>query len=206
VVWPRHEEIRSHLSSADVAGRDQRRQDHAVAAGAHGTGSCRHGKDGRREHHPPFAHDSRYHPSRDWLKAFAAGISPQLAEDERIIGENLFARHAIAYDALPSYFLGFAWIIGDQIQPWDQTRARFESLAIQPVPTLYRGPYRPGLFEDLALSLVQHRQEGFVARTAEGFPESALPERVGKYVRQGHVQTELHWMQAELIRNQLAGS
>ncbi|MGR3824231.1 MAG: RNA ligase family protein [Salipiger marinus] len=150
--------------------------------------------------------DSRYHPSRDWLKAFAAGISPQLAEDERIIGENLFARHAIAYDALPSYFLGLAWIIGDQIQPWDQTRARFESLAIQPVPTLYRGPYRPGLFEDLALSLDQHRQEGFVARTAEGFPESAMPERVGKYVRQGHVQTELHWMQAELIRNQLAGS
>lgn len=26
--------------------------------------------------------DSRYHPSRDWLKAFAAAISPQLAEEE----------------------------------------------------------------------------------------------------------------------------
>lgn len=40
--------------------------------------------------------DSRYHPSRDWLKAFAAGISPQLAGDERIVGENLYARHSVA--------------------------------------------------------------------------------------------------------------
>ena len=49
--------------------------------------------------------DSRYHPSRDWLKAFAAGISPQFSDDERIVGENLFARHSVAYDALPSYCL-----------------------------------------------------------------------------------------------------
>ena len=28
--------------------------------------------------------DSRYHPSRDWLKAFAAGVSPQLADNERL--------------------------------------------------------------------------------------------------------------------------
>ena len=34
--------------------------------------------------------DSRYHPSRDWLKAFAAGVSRQLSEGERIIGENLY--------------------------------------------------------------------------------------------------------------------
>lgn len=33
--------------------------------------------------------DSRYHPSRNWLKALAAGVSPMLSEDERIVGENL---------------------------------------------------------------------------------------------------------------------
>lgn len=85
--------------------------------------------------------DSRYHPSRDWVKAFAAGISPQLATGERIIGENLFARHSLAYDALPSYFLGFAWIVDGVFQSWDQTVARFAELGITPVPTLYRGPY-----------------------------------------------------------------
>lgn len=70
--------------------------------------------------------DSRYHPSRDWLKAFAAGISPQLSEGERIVGENLYARHSVAYDALPSYFLGFAWIIHGEVQSWDTTLGRFD--------------------------------------------------------------------------------
>lgn len=149
--------------------------------------------------------DSRYHPSRDWLKAFAAAISPHLAEGERIVGENLYARHSVAYDALPSYFLGFAWIVGDEVQSWDLTQARFEELGIQPVPTLYRGPYRTGLLEDLARTLDLSKQEGFVARTAESFAESDMPQRVGKYVRKGHIQSEVHWMKAELIPNKLAG-
>lgn len=160
--------------------------------------------------HPGGSHarspDSRYHPSRDWLKAFAAGISPQLLAGERIIGENLYARHAIAYDALPSYFLGFAWIIGDDIQPWDATLMRFAELGVEPVPTLYRGPYRPGLFDDLADMLDFNRQEGFVARTADAFSETAMAERMGKYVREGHVQVETHWMKAELVPNRLAES
>lgn len=148
--------------------------------------------------------DSRYHPSRDWLKAFAAGISPNLAEEERIVGENLYARHSVAYDALPSYFLGFAWIVEGEVQTWDLTQARFEELGVQPVPTLYRGPYRQGLFDDLARALDFSRQEGFVARIANSFAESEMPRRVGKYVRERHVQSETHWMKAELIPNRLA--
>ncbi|WP_223641420.1 RNA ligase family protein [Rhodobacter sp. TJ_12] len=149
--------------------------------------------------------DSRYHPSRDWLKAFAAAISPHLEEGERIVGENLYARHSVAYDALPSYFLGFAWIVGDEVQSWDLTQARFEELGIQPVPTLYRGPYRTGLLEDLARALDVSKQEGFVARSADSFAESDMARRVGKYVRKGHIQSEIHWMKAELIPNKLAG-
>lgn len=62
------------------------------------------------------APDSRYHPSRDWMQAFAAANLPNLSADERIVGEYLSARHAIGYDALPSYFMGFAWIVDDQVQ------------------------------------------------------------------------------------------
>ncbi|TAG21202.1 MAG: hypothetical protein EAZ40_09145 [Rhodobacterales bacterium] len=148
--------------------------------------------------------DSRYHPSRDWLKGFAAGLSPYLSDGERIIGENLFARHSVGYDALPSYFLGFAWIIGDEVQAWDLTLARFAELGIHPVPTLYRGPYRSGLFEDLARSLDPSIQEGFVARIADAFLESAMPASMGKYVRAGHVQSQVHWMKADLVPNRLA--
>lgn len=148
--------------------------------------------------------DSRYHPSRDWLKAFAAGISPYLTEGERIVGENLYARHSVAYDALPSYFLGFAWIIGDEVQSWDRAQARFEELGVQPVPTLYRGPYRLGLFDEVAQAIDLTKQEGFVARVAASFAETDMPTRMGKYVREGHVQSERHWMKAELIPNRLA--
>jgi hypothetical protein len=148
--------------------------------------------------------DSRYHPSRDWLKAFAAGISSRLSEDERVVGEYLFARHSVGYDRLPSYFLGFAWIIGDIVQAWDDTIGRFAGLGVTPVPVLYRGAYRPRLFESLAASLDLRRQEGFVARTAGAFAESDMPARMGKYVREGHVQSDTHWTKAEIVRNGLA--
>jgi hypothetical protein len=150
--------------------------------------------------------DSRYHSSRDWLKAFAAGISPQLADGERIVGENLYARHSIGYDDLPSYFLGFAWIIEGEVQSWDLTLARFEELSTVPVSTLYRGPYKTGLFEDTAASLDRTKQEGFVVRIADAFLEAEMPVRMGKYVRDNHVQSETHWMQSELIANRLANS
>jgi hypothetical protein len=149
--------------------------------------------------------DSRHHPSRDWLKAFAAGICPQLAEGERIVGENLYARHSVSYSALPSWFLGFGWIVDGVVQPWDLTLLRFEELGLQPVPVLYRGPYRPRLFEDLAKGLDLTRQEGFVARIAGAFAEAEMPRRMGKYVRAGHVQSEVHWMNASLVPNGLAG-
>lgn len=145
--------------------------------------------------------DSRYHPSRDWLKAFAVGVSPMLSQEERIVGENLFARHSVAYDALPSFFLGFAWIVGEVIQSWDDTLARFAELGITPVPTLHRGAYHANLFEELARGLNFDTQEGFVVRVANAFPESEMPRSMGKYVREGHVKSETHWMQAKLVPN-----
>lgn len=91
-----------------------------------------------------------------------------------------------------------------EVQSWDLTMARFDELGVQAVPSIYRGPYRPDLFDDLAKALDLTKQEGFVARTAEAFAESAMPECVGKYVREGHVQSEVHWMKAEFIPNKLA--
>jgi hypothetical protein len=148
--------------------------------------------------------DSRYHPSRDWLKGFAAGILPQLAGDERIVGENLFARHSVGYEDLPSYFLGFAWIRGNEVQAWDLTVQRFSELGITSVPVIYRGPFRPTLFAEIAASLDLKRQEGFVVRKAGAFLEEDMPVAMGKYVRAGHVQTDKHWMTGALVPNRLA--
>lgn len=148
--------------------------------------------------------DSRAHPSRDWLKGFAAGVSHRLAPDERIIGEYLYARHSIAYTALPSYFLGFAWVKDEIIQSWPKTQERFATLGIISVPILYRGPYRTDLFESLAAALNPERQEGFVVRTAMAFPEADMPHKLGKYVRPNHVQSAKHWMHQAIVPNTLA--
>ena len=112
----------------------------------------------------------------------------------------------IGYDDLASYFLGFAWIIGDEIQSWDDTLVRFAQLGIVPVPTLYRGAFTPGLFESIAATLDVSKQEGFVVRVATAFPESNMSTHLAKYVRDAHVQDETHWMKAQLIPNRLAKS
>ncbi|MEL0438144.1 RNA ligase family protein [Phycobacter sp. K97] len=152
----------------------------------------------------PRSPDARYHPSRDWMKAFAAGISPQLAKDERIVGEYLYARHSIAYDALPTYFMGFAWILGDVVQSWEDTQARFAELGITSVPPVYRGPFSIPLIDQLVAQMDFDRQEGFVIRTTAPFSEAQMAARLGKYVRADHVQSDIHWMKAELVKNGLA--
>jgi len=154
----------------------------------------------------PRSPDARYHPSRDWTKAFAAGISPHLNVTERVVGEYLYARHSVPYDALSSYFLGFAWSIDGVFQSWDDTVARFESLGIQPVPVLARGAFSGPFMEAVLEGLDPSRQEGCVVRVADALSEADMPTHMGKYVRADHVQSEIHWMQAELHRNGLAGS
>lgn len=147
--------------------------------------------------------DSGYHASRDWVKAFAAGVSPLLDADERIVGEYVFARHSISYDALPSYFLGFAWIRDGEFQSWDKTLARFQEIGVTPVTELYRGPFDLLVAEDLCGKLNFKSQEGFVVRVAGSFSEDEMKHHVAKYVRANHVESDEHWMQAEIVRNKL---
>ncbi|MEM6713410.1 MAG: RNA ligase family protein, partial [Pseudomonadota bacterium] len=118
--------------------------------------------------------DSGYHASRDWMKAFAAGISASLTDDERIVGEYLFARHSVPYDDLPSYFLGFAWIVGEQVKSWDETTARFKELGIQPVPVLFRGQFNKVTAKSVLDGLDLKSQEGFVVRSVSSFVESEM--------------------------------
>ena len=127
--------------------------------------------------------DSGYHASRDWMKAYAAGISPNLADDERIIGEYLFAKHSVSYDDLPSYFLGFAWIVGNKVRKWDETMARFEELGVKPVPVLHRGKFDTATVNSVLEGLDFEKQEGFVVRSVSAFVESDMAAHIAKYVR-----------------------
>ncbi|MEM9796534.1 MAG: RNA ligase family protein [Pseudomonadota bacterium] len=149
--------------------------------------------------------DSGAHPARDWMRGFAAGIAPQLGAEERIVGECLFARHSVAYDALPAWFLGFALIEDGVFADWDRAFARMAELGILPVPVLYDGPFDADLPARLAADLNPDRQEGFVLRVAHAFPEGEMGRHLAKYVRKGHVPPDAqHWSKGPIVRNGLA--
>lgn len=48
--------------------------------------------------------DSKNHPSRHWVKQFHSTIKYNIPKNWRICGENLFAKHSIFYNNLPSFF------------------------------------------------------------------------------------------------------
>ncbi len=159
-----------------------------------------------RDHYHARSLDSRHHPSRDWIKAFWAERRHDIPESLRICGENLYARHSIAYDALKSYFYGFsAWTIDtNTCLAWDDTLEWFDLLGIEPVPALYRGPYSDDVVNRLVADLDTSRQEGLVVRNATAFAYADFNRNVAKWVRPRHVQTDTHWMHAEIIPNRLA--
>jgi len=160
--------------------------------------------------------DSKHHPSRDWLKKFHGEIAYKIPEGTRICGENLYAKHSIAYDDLLSYFYGFSvWEEHegfDVALSWDETLMWFEELGIVPVPTLYRGTFSPKILTDLAASLDVSKQEGFVVRVVDEIIREEFVSsleyghaKIAKWVRPGHVQTEEHWMHQAVVPNKLRG-
>lgn len=147
--------------------------------------------------------DSKFHASRGWMRAYAAQISPLLSENERIVGEYLFAQHAIHYDNLDSYFFGFAWIVDDIVQDWDHTLMRFNELDIQHVPIIYRGKYNINEIKKLNNIMDFTKQEGYVIRTMSQYAENQMQTHIGKFVRKNHIQTTTHWMFSKIIKNKL---
>lgn len=148
--------------------------------------------------------DGRYHASRDWVKAhWAQTCMLQLGPGARICGENVYARHSIAYDDLESYFYAFSYWDHDTCLCWDSSLWLFKHFNITPVKTLWRGDFSEAAMHEIESNLDMDRQEGFVVRVVRDFDMSEFPTVVAKYVRKGHVQTDTHWMHNEIIPNGL---
>ncbi|MYX38612.1 MULTISPECIES: RNA ligase family protein [unclassified Streptomyces] len=145
--------------------------------------------------------DSAHHPSRAWVKALQGRIGPLLPPGLRVCGENLYARHSLAYEGLDSWFHGFSVWDGDRCLDWDRTVRFLRGLGIPVPPVLWRGTYDERALR--ALRLDTARQEGYVVRTVEGFPYEEFGRRVAKWVRAGHVTTGTHWMHAPVVENGL---
>jgi len=149
--------------------------------------------------------DSCSHPSRDWVHALWGSLRWKLPEGYRVCGENLYAKHAIYYPELQSYFLGFS--VWNQLYclPWEDTVSLFIDWYIQPVPVLYQGVYQESVIKDLK-SRVENSDdiEGFVVRLAQGFRYDDFGKSVAKFVREGHVQPDdVHWFNKQIITNGL---
>lgn len=146
--------------------------------------------------------NSRHHPSRDWLKAMHGRLAHEIPEGWRVCGENLFARHSLAYEDLESYFYIFSiWNENNRCLSWAET-LEWSALLGFPTPrVLYRGLWDEetvrGLWVDTEV------MEGYVARLAAGFSYSDFASSVAKWVRSHHVQTDQHWMHAEVVPNGL---
>jgi RNA ligase len=145
--------------------------------------------------------DSAYHPSRSWVKALQAATGPRIPEGWRVCGENLYARHSVAYHDLESYFYGFSVWDGDACLDWDSTVTFLSELGIPVPPVIWRGVFDERALK--ALDLDTTSCEGYVVRVAEPFRESEFSSRVAKWVRPGHVQTGNHWMTAAVQPNGL---
>ncbi len=89
------------------------------------------------------------------------------------------------------------------MQSWDATLSRFLELGITAVPELYRGRFSVKVVADVIAGLDLDTQEGFVVRTTAAFNDEDMPTHLAKYVREGHVQSDTHWMNAELVKNRL---
>jgi predicted kinase len=136
------------------------------------------------------------------VKALHGRIAARVPEGWRVCGENLFARHSIPYDGLDGYFYGFSVWDGEQCLDWTSTVSFLQGLGIPTPRVLWDGVFDAQLIQK-QLKLDLNRQEGYVVRAVEGFAYTEFADRVAKWVRPSHVQTDTHWMYAEVVPNEL---
>lgn len=157
-----------------------------------------------RDHIHARSVDSGGHPSRSWVKGFWGQICGDIPEGWRVCGENLYAKHSIGYQELPSYFMGFSiWNEKNVCLDWDSTLEWFKLLGITPVPVLYRGVFDEKKIRALYRSQDHATREGYVLRFAGEIPYGDFRRRVGKFVRKDHVTTVSHWRHAQIVPNLL---
>jgi hypothetical protein len=144
--------------------------------------------------------DGRSHPSRNLLKAFAARWQHDIPDAWRVCGENLYARHSIAYDDLPHHFMGFSvWNEMNERLAWDETLEWFELFGVTPVPVLYRGIYDEKTIRALWDDSKRDSTEGYVMTVADRITYGEFRRFTAKFVRKNHIQTIKHWMHGQAI-------
>jgi hypothetical protein len=146
--------------------------------------------------------NSGSHPSRNWVKGFWGKMNWEIPDRWRICGENLFARHTVAYENLQSYFLGFSiWNEKNECLDWDQTLQYFDILDIEPVPVLYDGIYDEDLLKRMKPDGI--KSEGWIVRLADSFLYKDFKWSVAKYIGKDFVIPHGKWSCGNIVENGL---
>lgn len=156
-----------------------------------------------RDHIHARSTDSAHHPSRTMVKKLHASIAHDIPDGWRICGENLYARHSIAYTDLPSVFLVFSiWNEENMALSWSETETWAKLLGLTTVPVLFKGRWK----EDEIMEIYKPtgtfgEMEGYVVRLSDAFLYKDFDKSVAKFVRKNHVQTDGHWMTSAVVPN-----
>lgn len=141
--------------------------------------------------------DSPYNWTRTVAKKIHSVIRHDIPKGHRLCLENCYAKHSIAYP--DNYLEGYVYLLSmwnekNECLSWDET-LEYAQLFDLPVPKkLYRGVFDLNLLKKLSEQLDPSVEEGFVVRLTEKFSYDDFSKSVTKYVREGHVQTDEHWL------------
>lgn len=145
-----------------------------------------------RTHSQPATHESF-----SAVKVMASNLGD--LGDVELFGENMAAVHSIEYGNLSSFFYLFGVRQGGEWWSWEQVEALAEQLGIMTVPVIFKGRFKsPGQLQGcletwrLEPSAVgaDVNPEGYVVRHVGRIPARAFGEKIAKYVRANHIQTD----------------
>lgn len=154
------------------------------------------------------------HESFSAFKALHATVQSLIPEGTQVFGEWLYAKHSIAYSALPSYLMVFGVhdLAAKQWASWEAVEGWAAKLGVSTVPVLAKESWlnREWKLRELVESYARlpsrcgGSREGIVLRLAGAFSDDAFETSVAKWVREEHVQTDTHWKHTQVVRNKLA--
>lgn len=138
--------------------------------------------------------------SREVRQLHKLSVEDELGDGVFLFGENMEGIHSIEYTNLTSYFYIFGIRDNDIWIPWEKVEEYSYLLDIPTVPVLFKGVVNTAkelqqIVEDLVSkpSELGGQREGIVVRTAGMFHNDDFADNVMKWVRKGHVSTDVHW-------------
>jgi hypothetical protein len=151
--------------------------------------------------------DSKDHDSRHWVKGLWGSIKNEIPDGWRICGENLYAKHSLYYEELPTYFMVFSiWNELNECLSWDETVSICGMLNLVHVPVIDIITFDEGYLRKLSNNLDLTKTEGYVVCNIESFGYDEFGDNVAKWVRAKHVTTDEHWMFQQIVPNKLIKS